>query len=287
MKPPPFKYQRASTVDEALAALAEGGREAKLLAGGQSLIAMMNLRLVRPSVLIDINRVSELSYIQRTNGTLKIGAMTRQTTLEESAEVAAACPLMTAALPHIAHKPIRNRGTIGGSLAHNDPTAELPAVALACDAQMVIRGAAGERTLAATDFFTGYLETALAEDEILTAVHIPATPAGTGYSFLEISPRQGDYALVGVAAMMQLDNGNCANVRLVCLGAGDGVRRMNTAEATLNGAAATAEAFRAAADAAAAAVDPSSDYHATAEYRRDLIRSLTHRTLAEAHSRCH
>lgn len=287
MKPPPFKYQRASSVAEAVSALAEGGSEAKLLAGGQSLIAMMNLRLVRPSVLIDINRVNELSYIQRSNGTLKIGAMTRQTMLEESAEVQAACPLMMAVLPHIAHKPIRNRGTIGGSLAHNDPTAELPAVALACDAQMVIRSAAGGRTLAAADFFTGYLETALAVDEILTAVHIPTTPVGTGYSFMEVSPRRGDYALVGVAAMMQMNNGNCADVRLVCLGAGAGATRMRAAEATLNGQAPTTEAFLAAAAAAATAADPSSDYHATAEYRRDLIRSLTQRALAEAHSRCH
>jgi CO/xanthine dehydrogenase FAD-binding subunit len=287
MKPPPFKYQRASSVAEALSALAEGGSDAKLLAGGQSLIAMMNLRLARPSMLIDINRVSELSYIQRSNGTLKIGAMTRQTMLEESAEVAAACPLLTAVMPHIAHKPIRNRGTLGGSLAHNDPTAELPAVALACDAQMVIRSASGERTLAAADFFTGYLETALAADEILTAVHIPATPAGTGYSFMEISPRQGDYALVGVAAMMQMSGGNCTNVRLVCLGAGDSAMRMSAAEASLNGQAPSAEAFRAAAEAAATAADPGSDYHATADYRRDLIRSLTQRALAEAHSRCH
>lgn len=286
MKPPPFEYKRVSTVEEALSALADGGDEAKLLAGGQSLIAMMNLRLVRPSVLVDINRVSELSYIDRTNGTLKIGAMTRQTTLENSAEVSAACPLMAAALPYVAHKPIRNRGTIGGSMAHNDPTAELPAVALACDAEFVVKSASGERTLAAADFFTGYLETALAEDEILTAIHVPATGAGTGYSFMEMSPRSGDYALVGVAAMMQVNNGQCNNVRIVCLGAGDSAMRMSTAESTLSGQTPSGDAFRAAAEAAAGEADPSSDYHASAEYRRDLIRSLTQRALAEAHSRC-
>lgn len=286
MKPPPFKYKRATTVDEALSALAEGGDEAKLLAGGQSLIALMNLRLVRPSVLIDINRVSALDYIERSNGTLKIGAMTRQTTVEHSAAVRDACPLLAAALPHVAHKPIRNRGTIGGSLAHNDPTAELPAVALACDAEMVVRGAAGERTVAAADFFTGYLETALGDDEILTAVHFPASAAGSGCSFMEISPRKGDYALVGVAALMQLSGGSCQDVRIVCLGAGDSARRMSAAESTLNGQAPSEEAFRAAADAAANAADPGSDYHASADYRRDLIRSLTQRALSEAHGRC-
>lgn len=286
MKPPPFKYKRVSTVEEALSALADGGDEAKLLAGGQSLIAMMNLRLVRPSVLVDINRVDELNYINRTNGTLKIGAMTRQTTVENSAEVSAACPLMAVALPYVAHKPIRNRGTIGGSMAHNDPTAELPAVALACDAEFVVRSASGERTLTAADFFTGYLETALAEDEILIAIHVPATAAGTGYSFMEMSPRKGDYALVGVAAMMQVSNGQCNNVRIVCLGAGDSAMRMSTAESALNGEAPSGDAFHAAAEAAAGEADPGSDYHASAEYRRDLIRSLTQRALAEAHSRC-
>lgn len=286
MKPPPFAYKRAATVAEALEALATGGDEAKLLAGGQSLIAMMNLRLVQPALLIDINRLSELDYIERHNGTLSIGALTRQTTLEESDVVRQACPLMAAALPHIAHKPIRNRGTLGGSLAHNDPTAELPAVALACDAQMVVSGASGERTLAAADFFTGYLETALAADEILTAIHVPATAVGTGTSFLEISPRKGDYALVGVAAMLRVENGRCAGVRIVCLGAGDTARRMQTAESTLDGEAPTEDAFRAAAEAAAKAADPSSDYHADAAYRRDLIRSLTRRALAEAHARC-
>lgn len=286
MKPPPFKYKRASTIDEAINALAQGGDEAKLLAGGQSLIAMMNLRLARPSMLVDINRVSELSYIRRSNGTLEIGAMTRQTALEESDMVQTACPLMTAALPHVAHKPIRNRGTIGGSLAHNDPTAELPAVALACDATMVVRGTTGERNIAAADFFTGYLQTALAVDELLTGIRVPVTAVNTGYSFMEVSPRQGDYALVGVAAMMVLHKGNCANVRLVCLGAGDSAMRMHTAEAILNGQAPSAEAFRAAAEAAAVAADPASDYHATADYRRDLIRSLVQRALTEAHSRC-
>ncbi|MDJ0755247.1 MAG: xanthine dehydrogenase family protein subunit M [Ardenticatenaceae bacterium] len=285
MKPPPFKYKRATTVDEALGALAEGGDEAKLLAGGQSLIALMNLRLVRPSVLVDINRVSALDYIERSNGTLKIGAMTRQTTVEYSAVVRDACPLLAAALPHVAHKPIRNRGTIGGSLAHNDPTAELPAVALACDAEMVVRSAAGERTVAAADFFTGYLETALDDDEILTAVHFPATAAGSGYSFMEISPRKGDYALVGVAALMQVSGGTCQDVRIVCLGAGESARRMSAAESTLNGQAPSEEAFRAAADAAANAADPGSDYHASADYRRDLIRSLTQRALSKAHGR--
>lgn len=286
MKPPPFEYKRAGSIDEALSALAQAGDEAKLLAGGQSLIAMMNLRLVRPSLLIDLNRIGELDYVRRSNGTVQIGAMTRQTTLEESAEIRTSLPLMTAAMPHISHKPIRNRGTIGGSMAHNDPTAELPAVAIACDATMVTRSANGERHIAAADFFTGYLATALADDELLTAIHIPASAANAGYSFMEISPRKGDYALVGVATLMEMNDGNCSNVRIVCLGAGETAMRMTSAENALNGQAPSDEAFRAAAEAAAQSADPASDYHASADYRRDLIRSLTRRALAEAHGRC-
>ncbi len=286
MKPPPFEYKRAETLDDAIATLAEAGDEAKLLAGGQSLIAMMNLRLVRPTMLIDLNRIGDLDYIRRNNGTVEIGAMTRQTTLENSAEIRTALPLMTAALPHVAHKPIRNRGTIGGSLAHNDPTAELPAVAIACGATMITRSASGERSIAAADFFTGYLETALADDEILTAIHIPASAPGTGYSFMEISPRKGDYALVGVAALLTVKDGNCADVRIVCMGAGDRAMRMESAENSLNGQAPSNDAFRAAAEAAAKSADPSADFHASADYRRDLIRNLTQRALAEASSRC-
>lgn len=286
MKPPSFRYKRATTVDEALTALAEEGSEAKVLAGGQSLIAMMNLRLVRPQVLVDINRLATLDYIRRDNGTLALGALARQAAVEESADVAEACPLMAEAIRYVAHKPIRNRGTVGGNFAHNDPTSELPAVAVALEAEFVARSSRGERTITANDFFVGYLTTALAPDELLTEVRVPAWPKGQGWSFLEISPRKGDYALVGVAATLQVQAGKCQAARLVYTGVGEHAHRIPEAEQALIGNEAGQAAFREAADIARRLVDPSSDVHASAEYRRDLVAALTRRALAQALERC-
>ena len=199
MKPPPFRYVRAGSLEDALSALASEGDEARLLAGGQSLIAMMNLRLVRPSALVDVNGVSELDYIRADDATLTVGALTRLSAAEASQEVAGACPLMSEAIGHIAHRPIRNRGTVGGNLAHADPSSELPAVALAVDAQMVVQKNGAVRRVAADDFFVGALTTSMAPDEALTAIEVPRAPNGQGWSFMEVSPRKGDYALVGVA----------------------------------------------------------------------------------------
>src|SRR5881397_3603805 len=209
MKPAPFQYVRASSIDDALAGLAGHGDDAKVLAGGQSLIALMNLRLVRPAVLVDINRLSDIAYIRQENGTLAIGALTRQSAVESSDVIARLCPLMAEAIRFVAHRPIRNRGTVGGNLAHADPTSELPAVAVALDATFVARSTDGHRTISAADFFVGLLSSALASKELLTQVCIPIWPAGQGWSFMEVSPRAGDYALVGIAATLRVQDGVC------------------------------------------------------------------------------
>lgn len=286
MKPAPFHYTRPASLDAALAALAEYGDDAKVLAGGQSLIAMMNLRLVRPSALVDINRLAALSYIRESDGALAIGALTRQSAVEASGVVAAACPLITEAIRYVAHKPIRNRGTIGGNLAHADPTSELPAVAVALDASFITQGPSGQRTITADDFFLGALSTALAPGELLTEVRFPRWPSGQGWSFMEISPRAGDYALVGVAATLDVQAGVCRSARLVYSGVGDRSTRVAAAEQALVGQPANQDSFRQAGEIAATQIDPSSDFHASADYRRDLVRALTRRALLQALERC-
>ena len=282
MKPPPFHYVRAISLDHAVATLAGAGDEAKVLAGGQSLIAMMNLRLARPHMLVDINRLREQDYIRQHNGHVAIGALTRQSTVEESALIADVCPLLTEAIRYVAHKPIRNRGTIGGNLAHADPTSELPAVAVALDASFTLQSQRGTRTLKANEFFVGYFATALAADELLTEVSFPTHAPGQGWSFMEYSPRKGDYALVGVAATLEVTDGKCAAARLVYVGVGERAQRIEEAEQLLLGNAPTADAFQAAADVASRLVDPASDVHASATYRRELVNTLTRRALAQA-----
>ena len=286
MKPPPFDYLRAESTEAALAALAQQGDEVKVLAGGQSLIAMMNLRLVRPQMLVDINRLTDLDYIKQDNGSLTIGALTRQAAVEESALISEACPLMAEAIKHVAHKPIRNRGTIGGNLVHADPTSELPAVAVALDATFTVRSQAGERTLSAADFFVGYLTTAIKPNELLTEIRVTSWPQGQGWSFMEYSPRKGDYALVGVAATLQVSDGICQAARLVYTGVGEHTLRITEAEQALVGNPPGEAAFQEAADIASRSVDPSSDVHASADYRRDLVRALTTRALQQALDRC-
>jgi len=286
MKPAPFSYVRPMTVEEAVSALAQQGGEAKVLAGGQSLVAMMNMRLLKPRCLVDINRVAALDYIRDDNGTLVIGALTRLSAAETSPLVARQCPLMTEAIQHVAHRPIRNRGTVGGNLAHADPTSELPAVALATDATFVARSASGQRTIPAADFFVGQLTSALRPDELLTEVRMPTPrPSGQGWSFMEVSPRKGDYALVGVAATLQVKDGACQAARLVYCGVGGRAQRVPEAEQALVGRAADEAAFRAAARIAGERVHPPSDFHATAAYRRDLVTTLTRRALTQALAR--
>jgi aerobic carbon-monoxide dehydrogenase medium subunit len=224
MKPASFDYHRPDTLDEALAILAEAGEDAKPLAGGQSLVPAMNFRLARPAILVDLNRLAPLAHItEDADGGLRIGAMTRQRAAERSAAVASKAPLLHQAMPWIAHPQIRNRGTVGGSLAHADPAAELPAVMAALDARFVLQSRSGGRTVSAQSFFKGLLTTDIAAGELLTEVQIPPMPAGAGTAFLELARRHGDFALVGVAVLVVLDrSGVCAAARIVLLSVGDG-----------------------------------------------------------------
>jgi aerobic carbon-monoxide dehydrogenase medium subunit len=283
MKPPAFSYDAPQSVDEVLGILAEHGEDAKLLAGGQSLVPMLNFRLLRPSRLIDLNRVQGLSAIEPQGGGLAVGAMTRQAALERSQAVARMFPLLAQALPLIAHFQIRNRGTIGGSLSHADPAAELPAVMTALGAQLVLRSRRGERVLTCDSFFKGYLETDLAADEMLVQIRIPPDPAHSGTAFVEVSQRHGDFALVGVAARVTLDRRDaCTAVSIVLTGVDTRPLRAHEAEAALVGTRLTAEDLRAAASVTASNLTPGSDMHASAEYRKRAAQALTERALAAA-----
>jgi len=287
MKPAPFDYFSPATVEEALALLDEHGGDAKPLAGGQSLIPAMNFRLARPAVLVDLNRIAELAYVRAAPGGVAIGAMTRQRAVERSDDVARAAPLLAEAMPSIAHPQIRNRGTMGGSIAHADPSAELPAVMLALDAQFRAKSATGERSIPAGEFFKGMLETALAPGELLVEIAVPRLPASSGTAFLEMARRHGDYALVGVAAIVTLDpRGRCQEAKLSLLSVGDGPVLATEAGKVLAGQSPSEELLRAAGDAAATRdVDPPSDIHASAAYRRQLVAVLTRRALGRAFER--
>lgn len=285
MKPASFDYFRAEKIDDALMALAANS-ESQVLAGGQSLIAMMNLRLAKPGSLIDINRLTDLDYIRPEGDELAIGALTRHTTAATSTVIAEFCPLMTAAYDHIAHRAVRNRGSVGGNLCHADPSSENPAVAIASGATLVLKSAEGERRVAAEDFFLGLYETAAQQNELLTEIRIPKAPAHQGWSFQETSTRKGDFALVGIAATLDCPNGTCTDARIVAVGVGERAMRLDAAEAAITGAEMNDTGLTAAALAARDSVDPPSDFHADSEFRRDLVFSLTKRALSEAHGRC-
>jgi len=286
LKPAPFAYFTPATLDEALALLAEHGGDAKPLAGGQSLVPAMNFRLARPAMLVDLNRIAELAYVRADSG-VSIGAMTRQRAVERSDVVARAAPLLAEAMPSIAHAQIRNRGTVGGSIAHADPSAELPAVMLALEARFRAQSATGERSIPAGEFFKGMLETALEPGELLVEITVPPLPIRSGTAFLEMTRRHGDYALVGVAALVTLDpRGGCQTARIACLSVGDGPVLLVEAGKVLAGQSPSEELLRAAGDAAATSdVDPPSDIHASAAYRRQLVAVLTRRALARAFER--
>jgi len=287
MKPAPFRYFAPESVAEALDVLREHGDDAKVIAGGQTLGPMLNMRLVTPEVLLDLNRVAELDYRREQPGGLAIGALTRQSALEDDPGLPAAQPMVAAAVPFVAHRAIRNRGTVGGSLAHADPAAEWGTLVAVLDAELVVRRAGEEaRTVPAEEFFIGVLTTALAPDELLVEIRIPAWPAGAGWSFRELARRHGDFALAGVAARVSLDaSGACREARLAVLGVGDRPVRLREAEQTLAGERPGPEAFRAAAARAAAEVDPQNDVHASAAFRRHLVGVLTEDALAEATAR--
>ncbi|MBU0677129.1 MAG: xanthine dehydrogenase family protein subunit M, partial [Verrucomicrobia bacterium] len=233
MKPAPFKYIAAESVEEVLDALIEHGFDAKVLAGGQSLIPTMNFRMAQPAVLIDLNGVPDLGYIKASeSGGLLFGAMTRHRAVERDASVAEILPLLHDTMPNIAHPQIRNRGTFGGSLVHADPAAELPAVSLALEAQLRIRNKGGDRVVPASEFFLGMFVTALEPEELLVEIEVPALPPKSGWDFREVSRRHGDYALAGVATVVTLnDVGTCASARIALLSVGEGPVRAAKAEA--------------------------------------------------------
>jgi len=287
MKPAPFEYYVPDSIEQTVELLHEHGDNAKLLAGGQSLVPAMNFRVVQPAILIDLNRVGELSYIREGDSLLRVGAMTRERQLEFDSAVAKRTPLLTEAAPFIAHPQIRNRGTIGGSIVNADPAAELPVLMLALNARLNARNASGERWVDAQDFFVGMFSTALDPDEILVEIELPFISPRTGWSFMEVAPRAGDYALMGVAALVTLDeNGRCTEARLVYLNAGDGLVNAKGAARMLEGEIPDDPVIQAAADSASQnEINPFGNIHASSDFQRHLARVLTRKTLKQATER--
>ena len=293
MKPAPFTYHRPADLDSLVATMADLGDEAKLLAGGQSLVPLLALRLASPTHLVDMSRVLDLRAVDvheagesADAGYLVVGANATQRDVELDPRITARVPLLADALPLIAHPQIRNRGTVCGSIAHADPAAELPAVALALDARIVVRSARGTRRIDASDFFLSYLETALEPDDVVVAVEFPLAAPHTGAAFHEISRRHGDFAMAGVAASLTLDHdGRIVDARLALSGVASIPLRAAAAEAGLVGAAPTDEAFLAASSEATALLDPPDDIHATAAYRKHIAGVLVRRALRAAHER--
>jgi len=284
MKPAPFKYIAAQSLAHALAAKAEYGDEARFLAGGQSLVPTMNFRLAQPAVLIDINPLETLAGLSRVNDrAIRIGALTRYRMLERDARLAEAVPLIAEALPHIAHPQIRNRGTIGGNLSHADPASELPAIVVALEGRLRAQSARGERWIAASDFFLGPLTTALAKDEMLTEIELPVQPARAGSSFMEVARRKGDFAMLGIAAAVAVDDaGVCTRVRAALCGADGTPLDVSDAAGALIGRGDLAAAVADAASAVQQAIDPPGNLHADAGYQRHLAGVLAKRALTLA-----
>jgi aerobic carbon-monoxide dehydrogenase medium subunit len=287
MKSASFAYDAPKTVDAAVALLAEHGPDAKLLAGGQSLVPLMNMRLARPSVLIDINRIASLQYIRvEADGSLAIGAGTRQSAAEHSPEVARGWPVLVEALRQVGHITIRNRGTIGGTLAHADPTAELPTLTVALDATFRLTGPRGDRTVRAREAYVSYLTTVFAADEILTEVRFPGPPPRSGAAFLEISRRHGDYALVAAAATVTVDAaGRCTNAAVALGGVASTPVLAGPRGGELKGQRLDEATLRDASRQYTADLDPPTDIHADAEYRSEVAAVLTRRAMALAFER--
>jgi CO/xanthine dehydrogenase FAD-binding subunit len=278
VKPAPFDYVRASSVEEAVAALAALNGDAKVLAGGQSLVPMLNFRVVDAPLFVDINGIEGLDLIEeKEDGGLRIGALTRHFALETSVSVRDRFPVLHEAMKHVAHLAIRNRGTIGGSLSHADPAAELPMMAVLLDAKIVAAGPDGEREIPAGDFFTAPLTTVLAPDEIVVAVDLPGLPAATGWGFEEFAQRRGDFAVAGVAALVTREGGTVTNTRIALMGLHDTPVRARSAEAAFGESGIEAAAVAARQDA-----DPMNDLHGSADYRRHLAEALTRRVLTAA-----
>jgi carbon-monoxide dehydrogenase medium subunit len=282
LKPPRFEYADPDTVDDAVKLLAGAGDSAKVLAGGQSLMPMLNMRLARPDLLVDVNRIAELRYVRSENGELRVGALATHHDVATSAEAASAAPLLVQALRFVGHPAIRNRGTVCGSIAHADPAAEAPAVASALGATMVARGAAGERSIPADEFFRSWFTTALAADELLVELRIPVQRPENGSGFVEVARRFGDFAQVGVAATAIDDGDALHDVRLVGLAVGEAPARLRSAESALEGRPLDGESVAAAGDAAQDDVSPSSDIHSSMDYKRAVLRVLLQRAVRAA-----
>ena len=282
MKPAAFDYIAATSVDMAAASLAEGGDDAKIIAGGQSLVPLLNFRLLRPSILVDINPIQGLSFIRETETDIRVGALTRHHQLETSAVIARHLPVLSCAMTHVAHLAIRNRGTIGGSLAHGDPAAELPMMALLLNAELHLASVSGARTIAARDFFVDALTVDLAAGEIVTEIVLPKLPPRTGWGFAEVARRHGDFALAAVAATLTIAADAIVEARIALTGVSRTALRVGEAESLLVGQALTPDLSRQTAEAVRAAIEPDTDLHASADYRRHLAGVLTGRALAAA-----
>jgi len=283
VKPAPFEYVAPESLEETTSLLGEHGEVGKVLAGGQSLGPLLNMRLASPEILIDINRVGELSYLRQRDGFLEVGALARQRTVERSPAIPRKWPLIADAMPYVGHMTLRNRGTVCGSLAHADPAAELPAVAIALDAEMRVVGLREERTLPAKDFFVSYMTTNLEADELLAETRFPVPGPRTGQAWFEIARRHGDYALVGVAATLTLrEDGMCEGARLIYTGVAPVPFPAQEATDLLAGERPAEELFAEVAETASGESQPGGDVHATAGYRKHLVRVLTRRALAKA-----
>jgi aerobic carbon-monoxide dehydrogenase medium subunit len=287
MKPAPFKYFDPASPDEALALLHEWGEEGKVLAGGQTLGPMLNFRVVSPAALIDINHLENLAYHRQTESGTLIGALTRQRVLEDDEALALHQPLVAAAIPYIAHRAIRNRGTVGGSLAHADPAAEWGALILTLGAELKVRRyQTPDRVVAAANFFHGMLETALAPDELLVEIRLPPWPKGAGWSMVEFSRRHGDFALAGIASMISVSaDGTCSDVRITAFGVEPRPVRLAHVENSLHGNRPDSALIQESARRAAAEMSPMTDNHASAGYRRHLVEVLAERSLEKALTR--
>lgn len=287
MKPAPFEYAAPETLEEAVSLLEENEGDAKVLSGGQSLMPLLNMRLARPEVLVDLARIPDLDYVRDDNGTLVVGAMTRQRAVELDPMVREKHPLVYEATLHVAHPQNRNQGTFGGSLAHADPSAEYPAIAVALGAEFKAVGPDGERTIDADDLFVTYLTTDLEASEILTEVRIPALPAGAAWSFQEVARRHGDYALAGAATYFTMgSDGKCADARIVLFGVGGTPVRASKGEQALIGQAPSAALFESVRKAVLDDVEePQTDVHASAEQRRSIAAVMTQRGLVDAAQR--
>ena len=282
MKPPPFDYARAGSVQHAVALLAEHGDDAKVIAGGQSLMPMLAFRMATPGLLIDIGSIAALRRITLDDRGVTLGALVRWVDIEKHPQLGGAHPLLVEAVRHVAHYQIRNRGTVGGSLAHADPAAELPGIALACDAEIEVAGPNGERTISAADFFVDSLTTALAADEVIVSIRLPAWKSCRCWAFEEFARRRGDFALAGVALFYDVAEGRAMDPHIAAIGVGATPLRLTAAEQALAGKAVAQAAIRKAVSAATSSIDPPGDIHAPGDYRRALLGVLLERALARA-----